>query len=94
MMYTIFLIFILCIIFYPAFLIFKIAHKNVIKNENTPSPLIGTLWYVPGLNNNEPILKIDSIEHNFVTCSYLDEENKNKEHYQELDEFLECFSQY
>lgn len=66
--------------------------KKKEKVEEVEYDYSETLWYVHGLNNNEPILKIDQITDGYVSAHFIDEGNKGKKHYQELNQFRQCFS--
>lgn len=56
--------------------------------------LVGTTWYVEGINNDEPILEIDKVEDGYVTAHFIDEANLGKTHYQAIEQFMNCFSKY
>lgn len=75
---------------------FKFFKRNKKKAQVVyePPSLVDTLWYIPGINNNEPILKIDKIENDYVTAHFIEEQNLGKIHYQNLTQFKNCFYKY
>ena len=69
---------------------FKKKPKEVVEEPS----LEGTQWYVPGINDNLPILEIDAVTDNIVHAHFIEEANLGKNHTQPLKQFLNCFSRY
>lgn len=65
---------------------FSVLHENIIEEP--------VLYYSPGLNNNEPILKKTKIEDGYFFGEFIEENNLGKKHCQKLDHFHNCFTIY
>ena len=70
---------------------FKKKEADTISIEPKIHKLVGTHWGVQGVNNNEPILEITSVENGFVSGNFYTQDNEGKTHYQNIDDFYNCF---
>lgn len=77
--------------------LFKKDSQDKNESPSEPPEIIieePVLYYSPGLNNNEPILKKIKIEDGYFFGEFIEEDNIGKKHCQKLEHFYNCFSVY